>query len=334
MRPGHRTIFWGLPVFLVLIYACLTGCSIKQEKVYRVGVLRGLEFLADIPVGFKEKMAELGYIEGKNIIYDLQQTNFEPSREEQILRKFVEDQVDLIFTFPTEVSMQAKEIAHDTGIPVLFTFANIEDTGLVESVRQPGGNITGVRYPGPDIAIKRFEILLELVPEAKRIVIPYQRGYPIVASQINAVRPVARALNIRLDEVPASDAMELKANLEATAAAGGTSIDAILFIAEPLSVMPENFTIIAEFAAKHHAPVGGVLLSVGHYHSIFGVNVMMRDAGRQAAVLADKILSGIPAGTIPVVSAENYIEINYLETQRLGLKVSEGLLSIAQRIVR
>lgn len=334
MRHGNKTIFWGLPVFLVLICACLTGCGIKREKVYRVGVLRGLEFLVDIPVGFKEKMAELGYVEGKNIIYDLQETNFEPAREEQILRKFVEDQVDLIFTFPTEVSMKAKKIAEGTTIPVLFAFANIEDTGLVESVRQPGGNITGVRYPGPDIAIKRFEILLELVPEAKRIVIPYQRGYPIVASQINAVRPVAQALNIRLDEVPASDAMELKANLEATAAAGGEGIDAILFIAEPLSVMPENFTVIAEFAAKHHAPVGGALLSVGQHHSIFGVNVMLRDAGRQAAVLADKILSGIPAGTIPVVSAENYIEINYLETQRLGLKVSEGLLSIAQRIIR
>jgi putative ABC transport system substrate-binding protein len=312
----------------------LIGCGLKQEKVYRVGILRGLEFLVDIPIGFKEKMTELGYVEGENIIYDLQETNFEPAKEERILKKFVEDHVDLIFTLPTEVSMKAKKIAQGTGIPVLFTFANIEDTGLVESVRQPGGNITGVRYPGPDIAIKRFEILLELVPEAKRIIIPYQRGYPIVDSQINAVRPVAQALNIRLDEVPASGAMELKANLEATAAAGEGGIDAILFIAEPLSVMPENFTVIAEFAAKHHAPVGGALLSVGSHHSIFGVNVMMHDAGRQAAILADKILNGIPAGTIPVVSAENYIEINYLETQRLGLKVSEGLLSIAQRIIR
>jgi len=216
----------------------------------------------------------------------------------------------------------------------LFTFANIEDTGLVESVRHPGGNITGVRYPGPDIAIKRFEILLELVPEAKRIIIPYQRGYPIVASQLKAVLPVARKLNIRIDEVPASNAIELWTNLEAAAAVQNHKIDAILFIAEPLAVMPENFKVIAEFAAKHHIPVGGALMSVGPYHSIFGVNVMMRDAGREAALLADKILRGIPAGTIPVVSAENYIEINYLEAQRLGLKVNEGLLSIAHRIIR
>jgi putative ABC transport system substrate-binding protein len=293
-----------------------------------------LEYLVDIPVAFKQTLAEMGYIENDNIFYDLQITNFKPAKEKQILKKFVEDDVDLIFTCPTGVSIRAKKMAKGTGIPVLFACANIEGTELVESVRHPGGNITGVRYPGPDIAIKRFEILLELVPGAQVIMIPYQRAYPIVASQINALRPAAQALNIRLDEVPASDADELRASLDATAAAGKADVDAILFIAEPLAVKPQTFAVIAEFAAKYHLPVGGALMSAGQYHSLFGVNLNAQDTGRQAALLADKILNGIPAGTIPVVSAENYFEINYLEAQRLGLKVNEGLLSIANRIIR
>jgi putative ABC transport system substrate-binding protein len=334
MLCGNRTLFRGLLLFSALACLLFTGCGRKEKKVYRVGILRGLDYLVEIPAGFREKMAELGYLEGGNIIYDLQTTNFEPDKEEQILKKFVADKVDLIFTCPTGVSIRAKRIAQGTGIPVLFSFANIEDTGLVESVRRPGGNVTGVRYPGPDIAIKRFEILLELVPEAKRLLIPYQRDYPIVASQINALRPVARALNVRLDELPASDIEELKAGLETTPYVGKDGIDAILFIAEPLSVTPENFAVIAAFAAKRNLPVGGTLLSAGPHHSIFGVSVNTRDTGRQAAVLADKILSGMPAGTLPVVSAENYIEINYLEAKRLGLEVNEGLLSIAQRIIR
>ncbi len=305
-----------------------------KKKVYHVGILRGLEYLADIPVGFKEKMKELGYLEGENIIYDLQTTNFEPVREEQILKKFVADKVDLILSCPTEASIAAKRVARGTGIPVLFAFANIEDTGLVESVRHPGGNITGVRFPGPDIALKRFEILMELVPGAKRIMIPYQRGYPIVRSQIDALLPVARGLNLALVQVPASNGEELKANLTAAVAAAEGKIDAIMFIAEPLAVTPKYFAIIAEFAARHHLPVGGALMSAGQYHSAFGVSVNTRDTGHQAAVLADKILSGIPAGTIPVVSAENYIAINYLEAQRLGLEVNEGLLSIAHKIIR
>jgi putative ABC transport system substrate-binding protein len=334
MWRTNKTIFQGVLILSALVCLFLTGCGKKEKKVYRVGILRGLDYLVDIPLGFKQKMAEMGYVEDDNVIYDLQTTNFEPSREERILEKFVKDEVDLIFTCPTEASIRAKKIAKGSGIPVLFAYANIEKTGLVESVRQPGGNISGVRYPGPDIAIKRFEILLELVPEAKAILIPYQRGYSTVAGQINALRPVAQALDIRLDEIAASDAEELKANLDAAVAAGKADTDAILFIAEPLSVTPQNFEVIAEFAAKHHLPVGGALMSAGRHHSLFGVTVDARDAGRQAAVLADKILNGIPADTIPVVSAENYIEINYLEAKRLNLKVNEGLLSIANRIVR
>jgi putative ABC transport system substrate-binding protein len=334
MRQYHKTLICGSLVLLVLGAVFLTACGKGQKKVYRVGILRGLDYLADIPVGFKEKMTELGYVEGVGIIYDLQTTNCEATKEEEILKKFVKDKVDLIFACPTEASITAKRVTQGTGIPVLFNFANIEDTGLVESVRQPGGQITGVRFPGPDLAIKRFEILLELVPDVKVLLIPYKRGYPIVASQMKALQQVAQALNVRLKEVPASDAEELKANLRTIVAADCADIDAILLIADPFAVTPNSYKIIAEFAAQHHLPVGGALMSVDQYHSVFGVSVNVLDAGRQAALLADKILNGIPAGSIPVVSAENFFEINYKEAQRFGLRVTEGLLSMANRIIR
>jgi putative ABC transport system substrate-binding protein len=330
LKPHIREILF----FLALVCMVLAGCGREEKKVYRVGILNGLESLVDIPIGFKEKMTELGYEEGVNITYDLQTTNFEPAKEERIMTKFVEDKVDLIFSFPTEASIVAKKIAQGTGIPVLFTYANIEDTGLVDSVSRPGGQITGVRFPGPDIAVKRFEILLELMPDLNRILIPYQRGYPIVACQINALRPVAQRLNIRLNEVPASDPKELKANLETVAAASGGDVDAIFLIAEPLSETLAYFKVIGEYAAQYDLPVVGSMMSIGRYHSIFSVSVDTLDAGRQAAFLADKILNGIPAGSIPVMSAENYIEINCVEANRLGLKVNEGLLSMANRIIR
>jgi putative ABC transport system substrate-binding protein len=107
-----------------------------------------------------------------------------------------------------------------------------------------------------------------------------------------------------------------------------------MFIAEPLAVTPDAFEVIGKFAAEHNVPVGGAIMSVGGYESVFGVHVNNVNVGKQAAKLADKILKGTPAGTIPVVSAESYFQLNYKSAQELGLDVSEGLLSMADEIIR
>jgi putative ABC transport system substrate-binding protein len=252
----------------------------------------------------------------------------------RILQGFVADEVDLILVFPTEASIEAKAATEGTDIPVLFNFALIEGMGLVDSVREPGGNVTGVRYPGPDVALKRFEVMRELLPGATRLLLPYQRGYPIVASQLEILRPAAAAAGVTLLEAPVSDAAELEADLAGRAAGGDPGVDAILLLVEPLTVSPDAFAVIGKFAAAHKLPIGGALMSVDGYDSLFGVNVNVVQSGRQAAPLADKILKGTPAGAIPVATAEGYLQINYRAAQEMGLTVPEGLLSQAHEIIR
>jgi putative ABC transport system substrate-binding protein len=326
---------WLTSLILIVVGSLfLSACGAEKPQVYRVGILSGLNYIADITDGFQAEMAELGYVEGENIVYDVQKTDFDMAAYKRILQKFVADEVDLIFVFPTEASLEAKAATQGTDIPVLFSFALIEGVGLVESVREPGGNITGVRYPGPDIAIRRFEIMLELAPEAKRMWIPYQRGYPIVVPQLETLYPVAEAAGVTLIEAPADNAAELEAALQARAESGDIGLDAILFLAEPLAVTPDAFAVMGKFAAQHKIPIGGALMSVEGYGSIFGVNVDIVRAGQQAAPLADKIFKGIPAGKIPVVSAENYLQLNYKVARELGVTVPEGLLSLADEIIR
>ena len=325
---------WQVLVGLVVLSLLLSGCGGAQTpKTYKVGVLSGLSFVANITDGLKAKMTELGYVEGKNITYDVQATDFDMDKYKSILKKFVDDKVDVIFVFPTEASLEAKAATQGTNIPVVFSFALIEGMGLVDSVRAPGGNVTGVRYPGPDIAAKRFELMRELVPQAKRIMIPYQKGYPIVTPQLEAVRPAAQAAGVELVEVPANDAADLAAQLQALAQAG-EKFDGILLLAEPLTVTPEPFAVLGKFAAEQNLPIGGALMSAGGYNSIFGVNVDNIAVGKQAAPLIDKIFKGISAGTIPVVSAENYIQVNYKAAQEQGITVPDGMLKQANEIIR
>lgn len=319
-------------ISVILICLVLSGCTSKP-KVYHVGILSGLDYFINTAVGFKDKMTELGYIEGKNIVYDLQKTQFNPSEEQSILKKFIADKVDLILTFPTDASLEAKVIIEGTKIPLVFSNTNIEGVNLIKTIPEPGGNITGVRYPGPDLAIKRFEILHEIVPDAKRILMFYQRGYPIIPSQLEVLRPVVKSAGIILIEEPADGANEIQAILQNKIKANDINIDAILIIPEPLCLMPDAFMMIGKFAADHKIPLGGASMSAGGYESIFGVTTNSIAVGKQAAILADKIFKGTPAGKIMVVSAESYLQINYRAARKLGLKINESLLSKAKEII-
>lgn len=326
----YLTIILNMSLILCLI---LFGCNKKKQHIYKIGILCGVKFFHETIDGFKTGMKEFGYIEGKNIIYDVKDAPT-PVGNEKIIEKFIKDNVDLIFSFPTEASIEAKKVSEKSGIPVVFTNANIEGTGLVNSVREPGGNITGVRYPGPDIAVKRLEYLIELIPDVKKILIPFQRDYPIVSSQLDALKPVIASSNMTFEELPASDAKELHDIFNTFIKSKKTNFDAVLFIAEPLAVTPDAFIEIGKFAEQYKIPMGGVLMSVGDYASIFGVNVNIYMAGKQASQLVDKILNGIPAGKIPVVSAESYLQINYKAIKDHGLHVNEGMLRRADEIIR
>jgi putative ABC transport system substrate-binding protein len=206
-----------------------------------VGVLIGLEFTTPILDGLKAGMGELGYVEGENIVYEVQVTNFDIPTYQAVLQKFVDDKVDLIVVTPTEASIEAKAIAEGTGIPVVFTFALAEGTGLIESVHEPGGNITGVRYPGIDITVKRYEMMRQLVPNATRFWLPYQKGYPIVLPQLEALKPLAEADGVTLVEFPADSGADLQAELEKLAALDDPGVDAIFFLVEPRMVSFQYF---------------------------------------------------------------------------------------------
>lgn len=331
-QRGRRLI---LLVSLIAAVIILSGCGAQAApKTYRVGILSGLDFFADTADGFKAKMTDLGYKEGQNIVYDVQQSNIDPAKYQQILQKFVADKVDLIFVFPTEAALEAKAATQGTDIPVVFANTALEGVNLVESVREPGGNITGARLPGPEQSAKRLEILHELMPQAKRVWVTYLQNYPAVPAVLEALHPTASSLGITLVEVPANSPADVQADLQARAQSADLGLDAILLLSEPLGVSPDGFAIISKFAAEHNVPVGGGFVFEGDQGGVFDNTLDYIEVGRSAASLADKIFKGTPAGTIPVVSPEIHLVINYKVAQKLGLTVPEGLLSRADKIIR
>jgi putative ABC transport system substrate-binding protein len=322
--------------WIVVVAILLSGCDGTQQnnKQYKVGILIGLGFASPIADGFKAGMNDLGYVEGKNITYDIQTTDFDMAAYESILKKFVADKVDLIVVTPTEASQEAKKLTQGTNIPVVFSFAFTEGMGLIDSVARPGGNITGVRFPGVDITLKRYEILRKIAPDARRIWMPYQKGYPIVPPQLEALKVASTADGVTLIPFAANNAADLQAELDKRAASSDPGIDVILMLVEPLTVSPDAFAIIAKFAYDHNIPIGGAYDKSGEYASVFGVNVDLLESGKLAAPLAQKIFEGTQAGTLPAVTPDNYFQLDYKAAQKFDLIIPDGVLKQADEIIR
>lgn len=326
---------WKQVLIIIMLFTMIVssvGCNKKRQ--YKVGILSGLDTLGKAVDGFKTKMTELGYTEGENITYDLQKTNSDFTDYKNFSKKFVDDKVDLIFCFPTEAALELKEATKETSIPVVFAVTNIEDTDLVKSIREPGGNITGVRYPGPDLTLKRFEIMRQIAPQANRILIPYKSDMPVCYPQLDALRPVAQQAGVILVEAPAKTPQELTEFLQIHDIEGDIGFDAILLIAEAFGAMPNTFMLMSKYADKHKIPIGGRYMDVEGHTSLFGVNINPWVTGEKAAVLADKILKGEKAATVSVVSDDNFVQINYKEAQKKGYTLSEELLSQANEIIK
>jgi putative tryptophan/tyrosine transport system substrate-binding protein len=335
-NQGNKQNLPALLTWLIVVTVLLSGCGqAEKAKVYRVGILSGLDAFAPAIDGFRAKMTELGYVEGENITYDIQSTNVDIEAYKRIARKFVDDKVDLIFVFPTEASMEVKAATQGTSIPVIFdlAFTDVPGVDLINSVREPGGNITGVRFPSADIASKRLQILLELAPDAQRVFVPYLKGYPNVPGQLDVIRPQAESLGVELVEYGAASPDDLQAEMNRHAASS-EGIDAILMIAEPLAITPPFYGILGKYSYEHKIPIGGALITVDGYTPIFGLLPDPKVTGEQAALIADKVFEGTTAGTIPVITADSTFQIEINAAQQLGVTVPEGLLKQADQIIK
>jgi putative ABC transport system substrate-binding protein len=191
-----------------------------------------------------------------------------------------------------------------------------------------------VRYPGPELTAKRFEILHEIVPQLKRLYVTYQADYPTTKSALEALRPAVAAAGVTLVEVPNTKVEDISADLDARAKAADIGMDAILIMPETFSQSIAGWGAINKFAAEHRVPIAGNAIVQAQQGALFNYAPDLAENGKQAASLADKIFKGARAGTIPVVTPESQLLLNYKVAQQLGLTVPQGLLGQANEIIR
>src|SRR5437899_2127507 len=129
---------------------------------------------------FLQRLRELGWKEGSNVVVEYRWAAGRSERFAEIAAEFVRLKVDLILTHNTPPSLAAKQAT--SVIPIVFATAGDPiGSGIVASLAQPGGNITGLSSQAPDTAGKRLELLRDVIPGLHRLAILADAGNPYAA---------------------------------------------------------------------------------------------------------------------------------------------------------
>ena len=306
--------------------AILAGSSAQAESTrpYRVGVLNEA-FSANHPAveGLKEGLRELGFVEGRDVAYEIRFTKGEPGATAAAAEELVKAGVDVIFTSNEPATLAAKKATQS--IPIVFTLVGDPvQTGIVASLGQPGGNVTGISSRATELAPKRLDVLKMLVPGLRRVWFVYQDSDITDTAALASVREAARRLQIELMVRAVNDPDELALVLKEAKpgdavlapAVDTSAISAAIFkVARIPSIFPT-----AQWVER------GALVSYGPD---------LRAQGVQSARLIAKILRGTRPQDLPVEGADRIdLAVNLNTAQQLALKVPPKILVRANVVHR
>jgi putative ABC transport system substrate-binding protein len=180
---------------------------ISQSKTVTIGLVNPTHALDPVLDGFKAGMVKLGCIEGKNITYIYQGPTGSIKSLGPAIKKLIEAEVDLIFSASTPATIQARQAAEGIGIPVVFEPVNDPvKSGIVGSLRNPGGKVTGIMASSAVFVPKGLEWLLAIAPDTKLIFVPHNpddKSFNSVSIGKQAARIAYQVLNgVRPTDLP------------------------------------------------------------------------------------------------------------------------------------
>ena len=322
MKIRSRLLMLPVLVVLVGLIALLISCSQPQQKSYVIGIVNPNKGSAEMTHGFIEGLAENGYKEGVNTTFLLHEDSFEL---DEAVNDMVARDVDLIFTVTTPATKKAKAAAEKKKIPVIFSMQDPVASGLIKSLAEPDGNLTGIQIRGS--VPKALQWLLNTSPGIKNIYVPIKYDTKAARQSLADLQESAEAygVSLTLDEV--NDQVELESSL----AAIPDDTDAIFILCSIF--VHSNVERIVAAAISRKLPVGsgaaqcdrGVVISYG---------MVARRTGKQASRIATLVLQGMPAGEIPSELSDFYMGVNLKTAQESGVEVPSEVLAQADFIIR
>lgn len=301
----------------------------KKPDVIRIGIMQIVEHpaLDASRNGFIQRLAELGFEEGKNTDFSIQNAQGDMAIAQSIAGKFVSEDVDMILAIATPTAQAAAKATQD--IPIMITaVTDPVAAGLADSIERPGTNVTGTSDLTP--VRKQLELLKRISPEAEHVGVIYNAGETNSLVQVDVAREAARILGLQLIEVTVSSssgvyeaAQSLVGRVDAVYVPTDNTVVSAL---ESVIKVGEDFkipVIVGEVDGVRR----GALATIGIDYYVLGT---------QTADIAAKILKGErEPKDIPIEYLEDMqIALNLAAADKMGAEIPQDLIDDAYEVIR
>jgi putative tryptophan/tyrosine transport system substrate-binding protein len=326
-RPLNKKISAFLLATILL--AVVAIAEAQQAKIYRVGVITAGGVWYETIDGLRMGLRELGLEEGKQFILAIRDTKGDAKAAEEAARSLEQENVNLIYTTATSVTISAKRATAD--VPIVFCAGTDPVAlGLVESFAKPGGRLTGVYNPVTDLTGKRLEILKEIVPKLRRVVTFNNPRNPVASESAKLAREAAKQLGVEFVERHVASVEELQAGVLALRAG---EVDAYFAVSDAMA--SNQAQMIIDTARVKRLPTIFDFLSSVIKGGLASYSVSYHEVGRLSAKYIQRMIAGVKPKDLPVEGIDKVeLVINLKTAKQIGLTIPPNVLARADRVIR
>jgi len=318
--------------FVALLGAAVTvmplAAHAQQPAVPRVGYVWGGVRGTDLyyQTGFRQGLADLGYVVGRNLLLEERYADGEPERVPALIAELLTLNVDVLVTPGTPIS-QAAQRATST-VPIVCMSGDPVRAGLVASLARPGGNITGLSQLSGEYGVKWVELLKEAAPKVHRVAVLWNPDNPTTANQVELMQKAAPGLGIELTALSIRRA-DIDNSFTALRERG---FDGLVVTDDP-SLIPLVPRLI-EFTAERRLPAIYPFRDSAQRGGLMSYSANLFKLWQRAAGYVDRILKGARPAELPVQQTTDVIlNINLKTAKALGLDIPMTLSARADEVI-
>lgn len=310
----------------------LAGRALAQpaQKVWRLGMLMpdtAPALRRDIEI-FQTALRELGYVEGRNVVFEYRYTDGVAERLPVMARQLVEFPVDLIVTYTSGASA-----AHEfkDRIPIVQVVGpDPVSVGLAKSIAKPGGNVTGLTIFVAEIMAKRLELLREVDPAARRVGVLLYKSHPANPPIHDKMGAAAAALGIELLPIEVRRAAEFA---PAFSVWSDKQAQAVISHDHSIFALGTNAQQLAALAIEQRIPLLGAVDQCRNGGLMsYGVNIQA--LFMRSARYVDRILRGAAPGDLPIEQPSEFVyAVNLRTAKAIGVTIPPSILVRADELI-